>query len=150
MCFSKSDGASGATGSTSVDSSRRYLAWAKKNLALNGIVPDRHQLVQDDCLDWLHRQPDKYGMIFVDTPTFSNSKDRKRVFEVQRDHVELIDLALQHMECDGTLLFSCNFRKFKLDEASLSHLRVEPLTEITRLPGFSHRQPHQCWKITFG
>jgi len=138
----------GAAGSTSVDSSKRYLAWAKKNLTLNGISPERHELVRDDCLEWLQREQNRYGLIFIDPPTFSNSKDRKRVFEVQRDHVALIDLALKHLGPDGVLIFSCNYRKFKLDEASLSHVRVEPLTEITRPPDFSHRRPHQCWKIT--
>ena len=139
----------GAAGSTSVDSSKRYLAWARENLLANGIDPHRHALVQEDCLDWLRRETGTYGLIFVDPPTFSNSKDRKRVFEVQRDHVELIDLALKHLEPDGTLIFSTNYRKFKLDEASLGRVKVEPLTEITRPPDFSHRRPHQCWKITF-
>ena len=90
-----------------------------------------------------------YGLIFVDPPTFSNSRDRRGVFEVQRDHVELIQLALKHLERDGTLIFSTNYRKFKLDEASLSWLNVEPLTEATRPPDFSRRRPHQCWKIRF-
>jgi len=139
----------GAVGSTSVDSSKRYLAWARKNLLRNGFDPARHDLVQEDCLDWLRREKGMYGLIFVDPPTFSNSKDRKRVFEVQRDHVELIDLVLKHLERDGTLIFSTNYRKFKLDEASLSLLSVEPLTEATRPPDFSHRRPHQCWRIRF-
>jgi len=139
----------GAAGSTSVDSSKRYLAWARENLLANGVNPHRHALVQEDCLDWLRRETGTYGLIFVDPPTFSNSKDRKRVFEVQRDHVELIHLALKHLERDGTLIYSTNYRKFKLDGASLSRLIVEPLTEITRPPDFSHRRPHQCWKVTF-
>lgn len=139
----------GAVGSTSVDSSRRYLAWAKKNLLANGVDPDDHELVRADCLKWLRSETGRYGLIFVDPPTFSNSKDRTRVFEVQRDHVELIHLALKHLEPNGTLIFSTNYRKFKLDEASLSRLKVESLTEATRPPDFAHRRPHQCWKIAF-
>lgn len=139
----------GAASSTSVDSSKRYLAWARENLIANGLDPDRHVLVQADCLEWLRGEGGRYGLIFVDPPTFSNSRDRRGVFEVQRDHVELIRLALEHLERDGTLIFSTSYRRFKLDEASLSGLKVEPLTEATRPPDFSRRRPHQCWKIRF-
>ena len=139
----------GAAASASVDSSRRYLSWAKENLLANGVDPDRHVLVQAECLEWLRRAKGRYGLIFVDPPTFSNSKDRMRVFEVQRDHVELIHLALEHLEPDGTLIFSTNYRRFKLDQAALGRVKVEPLTEATRPPDFAHRRPHQCWKISF-
>ena len=139
----------GAAASTSVDSSRRYLAWAKENLLANEVDPDRHELVQAECLEWLRREKGRYGLIFVDPPTFSNSKDRTRVFEVQRDYVELIHLAMEHLEPDGVLIFSTNYRKFKLDQAALGRLSVEPLTEATRPPDFAHRRPHQCWKIAF-
>ena len=63
--------------------------------------------------------------------------------------MELIHLALKHLEPNGVLIFSTNYRKFKLDEASLSRLKVESLTEATQPPDFAHHRPHQCWKIAF-
>jgi 23S rRNA (guanine2445-N2)-methyltransferase / 23S rRNA (guanine2069-N7)-methyltransferase len=138
----------GAPSSVSVDSSSAYLEWAAGNLKLNGITGGRHRLERADCLQWLHRDQGRYGLIFVDPPTFSNSRSSRRVFEVQRDHVELIMLAAQRLAPGGILLFSCNYRKFKLDSGALAELEIKDLTEATRPRDFSRRRPHVCYKIT--
>ena len=138
----------GARSTISVDSSNTYLAWAEKNLEMNGIQIASNALVRMDCLRWLRRDRQKYGLVFLDPPTFSHSKGAKQNFELQRDHVALIRLVTEHLEPDGILLFSNNYRKFKLDTQALSDLRIEDLSTAT-LPLDFKRNPriHHCWKI---
>ena len=92
-----------------------YLNWARRNLELNGLRG--YELVRADCMEWL-AQPrrERYGVIFLDPPTFSNSKRMKRDFDVQRDHVELIAKTAALLEDDGALVFSNNYRRFRLDK----------------------------------
>ena len=82
--------AGGAASTTSVDMSRTYVEWAKRNLAINGLRGE-HAFVQEDCLAWLaDGSGGPWDLIFLDPPTFSNSKRMDREFDVQRDHVDLI------------------------------------------------------------
>ena len=114
--------AGGAASTTSIDMSRTYLDWAKRNLSINGI-PGEHRFVQEDCLAWLAAEDkERYDLIFLDPPTFSNSKRMDHEFDVQRDHVDLIRATLKRLAPGGLLLFSTNFRKFKLDGAALADL----------------------------
>ena len=110
--------AGGAESTTSVDLSATYLEWAGENLKLNGFEGDAHALVQGDVLAWLEEDAGSYDLIFVDPPTFSNSK-RADDFEVQRDHVRLLLACAARLAPDGVIVFSNNFRRFKLDGASL-------------------------------
>ncbi|MBU1902727.1 MAG: bifunctional 23S rRNA (guanine(2069)-N(7))-methyltransferase RlmK/23S rRNA (guanine(2445)-N(2))-methyltransferase RlmL [Proteobacteria bacterium] len=139
----------GAKSTTSVDSSNAYLNWAKRNLALNGFGYQRHFFQYADCLSWMKSEKQKYDLIFLDPPTFSNSKKLKTILDVQRDHVELIRHAVRLLEKDGTILFSNNYSKFKMDVAGLTEFRVEDLSKAT-LPFDFERRPkiHNCWKIT--
>ena len=102
----------GAVASTTVDMSRTYLDWGKRNLALNGLAGPAHGFVQADCLEWLreHLQEQRrpYGLIFLDLPTHSRSKRMSRDFDVQRDYVELLQLVVRLLEPDGTIVFSNN------------------------------------------
>jgi 23S rRNA (guanine2445-N2)-methyltransferase / 23S rRNA (guanine2069-N7)-methyltransferase len=140
----------GAAGTTTVDLSRTYLDWAGRNLALNGL--DRgHELVQADCLEWLgqaRREGRRYGLIFLDPPTFSNSKRMEETLDLQRDHGELIQEAARLLAPEGVLIFSTNNRRFKLDRGALEGLDVEDLSRRT-LPEDFARNPriHQCWRL---
>ncbi len=140
----------GAT-TTTVDLSPTYLAWAQRNFALNGLMPDRHRFEQADSIRWLQDCRERFDVIFLDPPTFSNSKRTPDVFDVQADHVRLIELAMRTLVPGGVLYFSNNYRKFRLDEAALSHLLIEDITPATigfdfaRNPGI-----HRCWRITAG
>jgi len=139
----------GATLTTSVDMSYTYLKWAKRNLARNGLSEHRHHFIQDDCLPWLKENTQTFDLIFLDPPTFSNSKRMEGVLDIQRDHVELIELALESLDKYGILIFSTNHRKFKLDIESLRDVVIENWSEKT-LPEDFKRNPkiHQCWKLT--
>jgi 23S rRNA (guanine2445-N2)-methyltransferase / 23S rRNA (guanine2069-N7)-methyltransferase len=144
-----------ALSTTSVDLSRPYLDWAQRNLALNGFSGEAHRLVQADCLEWLERaliwptaRP-RYGLIFLDPPTFSSSKRMEGVLDVQRDHVQLIRRAAELLTPDGILIFSNNYRRFRLDREALQGLLVEDLTAATIPEDFRRNlRIHQCWRIT--
>ena len=137
----------GATATTTVDMSPTYLDWARRNLELNGLKG--HELVRANCLEWLAQpRQERYGVIFLDPPTFSNSKRMKRDFDVQRDHVELIARAAALLDDDGALIFSNNYRRFRLDRDRLAGLIIEDITRQT-IPVDFERRPkiHNCWKI---
>jgi len=143
---------SGAAASVSVDLSATYLDWARRNMALNGIdagaQAPAHRLVQSDVLRWLESSLEAFDLIFCDPPTFSNSK-RADDFDVQRDHVRLLRAAMARLAPDGLLLFSNNFRRFRLDQAALdTFAAVEEVTPSTLDPDFARNQRiHRCWEL---
>ncbi|MFA5984147.1 MAG: bifunctional 23S rRNA (guanine(2069)-N(7))-methyltransferase RlmK/23S rRNA (guanine(2445)-N(2))-methyltransferase RlmL [Methylococcaceae bacterium] len=142
----------GAKLTTTVDMSNTYLTWAKKNLALNKQVGE-HEFIQADCLEWLSieaQQQDcrQYDLIFLDPPTFSNSKRMEEAFDIQRDHVQLIENAVTLLAPGGVLFFSTNFRRFQLNKSALAEFIIEDISASTIPDDFS-RNPkiHYCWKI---
>jgi len=82
-------------------------------------------------MEWLKTEKLYFGLIFLDPPTFSNSKDREHDFDLQRDYIELIRLAARHLERNGILVFSNNFRRFKLDIEALAPLKIKNITAAT-------------------
>ena len=138
----------GATATTTVDISETYLTRAQANLALNGFGGPLHQTVEADCIDWLRRNHERFGVIFVDPPTFSNARHRNQTFDVQKDHPALLRLAMQHLAKGGTLVFSSNFRKFKLDESLTRDFAVREISDETVPPDFQrNRRIHRCWEF---
>ncbi len=110
--------AGGARSTTGVDLSNTYLDWAHENLLLNGFRGDNHELYRADCLAWLEEQESggaRFDLIFLDPPTFSNSKRMEGVLDVQRDHVGMIRRSLKLLRPAGRLVFSTNYTRFKLD-----------------------------------
>jgi 23S rRNA (guanine2069-N7)-methyltransferase / 23S rRNA (guanine2445-N2)-methyltransferase len=144
----------GATSSLSIDMSNSYLEWAERNFALNNMDTGHHQLLRDDCLEWLAKGEDSDGeeaefdLIFLDPPTFSNSKKMDSVLDIQRDHPRLIDDAMAILAPGGTLIFSNNFRKFSMDNSVGDNYQVENITDKTLDPDFQrNRKIHNCWLI---
>jgi 23S rRNA (guanine2445-N2)-methyltransferase / 23S rRNA (guanine2069-N7)-methyltransferase len=143
----------GASASTTVDMSRTYLDWAKRNLALNQLAAPQHGFVQDDCLAWLAEQREnarQYDLMFIDPPTHSRSKRMTEDFDVQRDHVRLLELAKNLLARDGAIVFSNNYTRFKLDSTALNVLgfEIRDLTKQT-LPKDFARNPriHSCFEL---
>jgi len=140
--------AGGASSTTTVDMSNTYLNWAQENLSINGYSGDRHQFIRDDCLHWLQQAIDekkKYQLIFIDPPTFSNSKKMTTSLDINRDHVALLSGCLALLDDDGKIIFSTNAKGFKLD-SSLSELCfVKEITAITTTEDFKRKPAHRCW-----
>jgi 23S rRNA (guanine2445-N2)-methyltransferase / 23S rRNA (guanine2069-N7)-methyltransferase len=149
----------GAESSVSVDMSKTYLAWAKDNFELNSLNLSKHKFVQGDCIEWLKTESKssasglkaaKFDMIFLDPPSFSNSKRMEGVLDIQRDHAELIDVAMSLLEKGGQLIFSNNLRKFKLDDELANRYKVKNITKSSIDKDFERNQAiHQCWIIEF-
>ena len=129
----------GASDSVSVDMSNTYLEWARDNFALNKLDPRLHRVVRDDCFRWLETANAQFDLIFMDPPTFSNSKKMRDTLDVQRDHPRLVELAMARLAPGGTLVFSNNQRRFKLDEALSERYAVEEITTRTFDPDFQRR-----------
>ena len=142
----------GASVTTTVDMSNTYLQWAKNNLALNSTT-GRHEFIQADCVEWLAKEAKtaarQYDLIFLDPPTFSNSKKMDDVFDVQRDYIQLIQNSTKLLTEKGVLYFSTNFRRFKFDESLFKHLQISDITAQTIPIDFARDMKiHYCWKIT--
>ncbi len=143
--------ASAGAKTTSVDMSNTYIKWSQRNFKLNDLLNDDHQFIKADCMQWLtiaHRNKEKYQWIFIDPPTFSNSKSMEDLFDIQRDHIGLIETAMLLLEEGGQLIFSNNFKRFKLDKSLMEKFQVENITSLT-IPEDFKRNPkiHHCFAI---
>jgi 23S rRNA (guanine2445-N2)-methyltransferase / 23S rRNA (guanine2069-N7)-methyltransferase len=139
--------AGGAAETTSVDLSQTYLDWAERNFEINGFGADRNKLVWADAVGYLQSHSAMYDLIFVDPPTFSNSK-RADDFDVQRDHVRLLQLCGERLLPGGTIVFSNNFRRFKLDQAALADFVIRNTTAMTIPFDFERNSRiHQCYEL---
>ncbi|MFJ5482367.1 bifunctional 23S rRNA (guanine(2069)-N(7))-methyltransferase RlmK/23S rRNA (guanine(2445)-N(2))-methyltransferase RlmL [Pectobacterium actinidiae] len=144
-------GLGGARSTTTVDMSRTYLEWAEKNLRVNGLTGRQHRLIQADCLSWLHNATEQFDVIFIDPPTFSNSKRMEESFDVQRDHLALMKDLKRLLRRGGTIMFSNNKRGFQMDSAGLTALglNAKEITAQTQSQDFArNRQIHNCWLLT--
>ena len=131
----------------SVDSSQTYLRWAEMNLDLNGFSTETNSLVLDDCIQWLKKSTDMFEIIFMDPPTFSNSQKTGGIpFSVQKHHPELINLAMNRLTMDGVLIFSSNFKKFRLEESIIKNFEVKDISRKI-MPMDCKRNIFHCWEI---
>ena len=140
---------------TTIDLSQTYLAWAERNMERNGFKGMRYQYEQTDVTRWVqeHRHDaEKYGLIFVDPPTFSNStRMGERTWDVQRDHAELLIAVSRLLEPDGVAVFSCNLRSFKpnLETLAKAHVALKDITAQTIPEDFKRNQKiHHCYLVT--
>lgn len=100
----------GGARTTSLDLSKKYLEWGKRNFALNGLDPAQHDFIYGDTFDWLRRLAKKgraFDAIVLDPPTFSQSKE-SGVFRAEKDYGKLVSAALQVLKHGGVLLASTN------------------------------------------
>ena len=140
-----------AKSTTTVDMSNTYLNWAEQNLLLNDIEGKQHKLIQADCLQWLEQCDRQFDLIFVDPPTFSNSKRMEDSWDVQRDHIKLMTNLKRVLRPNGTIVFSNNKRGFKMDFAKLEELglsAVEISHKTLPLDFERNKQIHNCWLVT--
>jgi len=145
--FSVHAALSGAT-TCNVDLSNTYLEWAKENFKLNRISLTAHRFIQADCLQWLKNCLDQFDVIFLDPPSFSNSKRMETTLDIQRDQERLIDLTMKLLAPNGTLYFSNNFNKFKLSATISEQYQVLDITQKTLDEDFKRsKHAHRCYQI---
>ncbi|HBX39676.1 MAG TPA: 23S rRNA (guanine(2445)-N(2))/(guanine(2069)-N(7))-methyltransferase, partial [Marinobacter adhaerens] len=111
----------------------------------------KHRVEQADCLAWLADRKtadQRFDLIFMDPPTFSNSARMAGVLDIQKDHPTLVRQAMARLSSDGLLIFSNNFRRFKLDETLESEFEVAEVTRDTLDKDFQRNaRIHRCWHI---
>lgn len=138
----------GAKSVTSVDMSSTYLNWASDNFQLNDLNGNHYQFIRDNCVEWLKNTSGEFDIIFMDPPSFSNSKKMEGVLDIQRDHVSLIQDAMKLLSPEGILIFSNNLRSFKLNEDELQDVAIRDVTLKTIPKDFERRKNiHSCWFI---
>ncbi|WP_133128114.1 bifunctional 23S rRNA (guanine(2069)-N(7))-methyltransferase RlmK/23S rRNA (guanine(2445)-N(2))-methyltransferase RlmL [Legionella nagasakiensis] len=133
---------------TNVDMSNTYLRWAEDNFKLNHLDLAKHQFIQEDCIHWLKVARDRFDVIFLDPPSFSNSKRMMTTLDVQRDHASLIAAAMRLLKDEGILYFSTNLKRFKLSPITTAQYEVEDITADTLDVDFKrNKRIHQCYRI---
>ncbi|MFN8237413.1 MAG: class I SAM-dependent methyltransferase [Chitinophagales bacterium] len=147
--FSVYAAAGGASKITTVDLSKTYINWAKRNLTYNKLYDDtKHEFIQEDVLQYLKTVPESsYDLIILDPPTFSNSKRMLDVLDIQRDHATIINRCLELLSENGVLLFSINYRGFELDTEKLHTKNIRDITKQTTPFDFEGKLKRKCYRI---
>ncbi len=145
--FSVHSALAGAEKTYSVDLSRTYCEWIKKNMELNNQPLEKNWVYKMDTLEFF-RYAKKKGLIFdiiiIDPPTFSKNKGDH--FSVQKDHPALINGALEVLSKDGLIMFSNNYTNFEMKKSALLPCRVEEREDLVA-PDFPEIAPHRCFII---
>lgn len=140
--FSVYAAAGGAESVTSVDLSNTYCAVARRNLQANGFLDeDKYRVIREDCLSFIEGEiagKKSYDLIIFDPPSFSNSHNMKKKFDVKKDYLEWICMLSKIMSDHALLIFSCNLGNFALDKQTLKQaFKVRVLTDEVKAPGFT-------------
>lgn len=94
----------GATAVTACDAAPAAVEAAAQNFALNGLDPDRHTFLVEDCfalLDRLAAEGRRFGVVILDPPSLAH--DRSSRHAAERAYVRLNQMALQVVEPGGLL-----------------------------------------------
>lgn len=149
--FSVYAAAGGAVKVVSVDLSKTYTSWAQRNFELNGLSGNYYSFINADARDFLSSalsRKEKFDIIILDPPTFSNSRKMNGTFTIQRDYISVIDTCLSLLTKEGFILFSTNYKKFHFDKGRLQFGKSHDITTSTIDLDFSKkRKPHRCWII---
>jgi 23S rRNA (guanine2445-N2)-methyltransferase / 23S rRNA (guanine2069-N7)-methyltransferase len=151
--FSVYAAAGGAVETTSVDLSNTALDTARRNLAANGFDdPRRHRTVRDEARAFLahrgRRGEPPYDLVVVDAPTFSRSARSETPWDVQEDHAGLLVGLAPQVSAGGVVYFSCNARRFRLDENALAPwYTIRDITARTIPEDFRSSRVHRAWRM---
>ena len=147
--FSVYAAAGGATKVTTVDLSNTYLQWSKNNFTLNHFQQiGMYEFIAADVKQYLQTIPaGSYDIIVMDPPTFSNSKKMNDILDIQRDHVDLINQALQALAPQGVMFFSTNARKFELYSEQIHTTQIKDITKATTPFDFEGKLLRWCWRM---
>ena len=141
--------AGGAASTATVDLSNTYLDWAQRNMVHNGFQGPDHEFIRDDAMHFLQGRGRQaaFDLAVVDAPTFSNSKSLEDYWDIQRNHVDLLNRLVELMAPEGIIIFSTNFRRFKLAEAEIRGVTIREISRQTVPADFRNRRIHRCWRM---
>lgn len=132
---------------TNVDLSNTYLEWGMENYRLNEINPGEHRFVKADVKIFLEEDENKYDLIVLDPPTFSNSKSMDYTFDIQKLAGEFIHLCINRLNDDGVLYFSTNKRDFKWDTSWETNLSVKDISLESIPEDYRDKKIHKLYRI---
>lgn len=157
--FSVYAASGGAKYVESLDLSNTYLAWAKENLELNGFKGKNYVFTKTDVIAWLYEkvktisddENQKFDLIILDPPTFSNSKSTANVLDINRDWPKLIEQCIKLLRPQGNLYFSTNSTKLIFDAEKIPQKDMVTVKDISSesIPkDFEGTKCHKAWQIT--
>jgi len=114
---------------TSVDLSKKYLDWGKRNFILNGISVEKHSFFAVDVFEQFKKAKKlgkTYDLIILDPPSFSRNQNGK-VFSVKKDMKALVSESCDILNSCGTIFVSSNLATWGSSE--LKELVQEVLKE---------------------
>ncbi|MBP5357576.1 MAG: class I SAM-dependent methyltransferase [Treponema sp.] len=147
----------------SVDMSKTYLEWAKENMLLNGFEEgEKYVFTRQDAIGFINQKnaevPNKEGtnrfdMIILDPPTFSNSKRTDTTLDINRDWSALVNKCIAILKPRGILYFSTNSRRLSFDSSLLqcpkgTELKVQDISAQTVPDDYRNAKIHRTWKIS--
>lgn len=159
FCYTGSFSVYAAAGNASyvesVDLSNTYLSWAEDNLKKNGFrSKEKYKFTKADVISWLEKkaicipEKEKFDIIILDPPTFSNSKSTQNVLDINRDWPELVKNAVSLLKPNGILYFSTNSTRLSFDEKKLPKNTDYSDITLQSIPkDFEGTKCHRCWKI---
>lgn len=159
FCYTGSFSVYAASGNAnfveSVDLSNTYLTWAKENMRLNGFTSqEKYIFTKADVIEWLEKKSknitenQKFDIIILDPPTFSNSKSTENILDINRDWPQLVENCVKLLNSNGTLYFSTNSMRLIFDEKKLpKNTECTDLTKNSIPKDFEGKKSHRLWKI---
>ncbi|CAL4323131.1 bifunctional 23S rRNA (guanine(2069)-N(7))-methyltransferase RlmK/23S rRNA (guanine(2445)-N(2))-methyltransferase RlmL [Buchnera aphidicola] len=141
----------GARSTTTIDISKTYIKWSMKNMSINHFTSNNHIFIQQDCLDWLKISNKKFDLIFVNPPTFSNSKKMKKFFYLKKDYLILMIHLKKILKNDGKIIFSSSTHNFDINIKHLNAIKLyaKNITKkITPQDMIKNIHVHHSWLIT--
>ncbi len=148
--FSVYAASGGASSVTTVDLSNTYINWGIENFRLNSLYSGKHQFIKQDVKEYIREaieMGEKFDIIVVDPPTFSNSKMTRDIFDIQKDHTRMLNDLLKLLRPSGKIYFSTNFTKFKIEEERINASKIKDITAMTIPMDFRNKKIHYCFLI---
>lgn len=149
----------------SVDMSKTYIEWCKKNMEMNDFCSEsKYIFTRQDAIGFLNQKnaevanadgTNRYDLIILDPPTFSNSKRTDNSLDINRDWSSLVNKCLNILNPKGVLYFSTNSRRLSFDESLIAKaddgsplFKVADITEKTIPEDYRNNKIHRAWKIS--
>lgn len=142
----------GARSTVSVDRSKTAIAWARQNLALNGIGGASHRLIRADAFEFLNAsgsKPQRFDLAVVDPPSFYTRRSKSDHFDIAGDHPLLLNAVAGLMRPGGEIFFSTNHQDFSPMLDGLNFAEVMEITDQTIPEDYQRKRApvHRCWRI---
>jgi 23S rRNA (cytosine1962-C5)-methyltransferase len=142
----------GARSTVSVDRSKTAIAWAKRNMELNGLGAPNHRFIRADTFEFLNvskNRSQRFDLAVVDPPSFYTRHSKQDHFDITADHPILLNAVAELMRPGAQIFFSTNHQDFKpmLDE--LNFTEVSEITSETIPEDYQRKRTpiHRCWRI---